>query len=44
MTTHDPQTVTNSHDEPETAVEATPPQEGEHSAPVESAEPTTAPD
>jgi len=44
MTTHDPQTLTNSHDEPETAVEATPPQEGEHSAPVESAEPTTAPD
>lgn len=48
MTTHDQPTLTDSHDEPQTAVEATP-QEGEPTAPAESddptaaAEPTTAP-
>jgi hypothetical protein len=42
MTTHDQETLTNSHDEPETAVEATPPQEGEPTTPVDSADPTAA--
>jgi hypothetical protein len=42
MTTHDQETLTNSHEEPETAVEATPPQEGEPTAPVDSANPTAA--
>ena len=42
MTTHDQETLTNSHDEPETAVEAPPPQEGELTAPVDSADPAAA--
>jgi hypothetical protein len=41
MTTQDQPTLTDSHDEPQTAVEATP-QEGEPTAPAESADPTTA--
>jgi hypothetical protein len=43
MTTHEERSLTDSHDESEAAVEAAPPQEGQHSAPVESAEPATAP-
>jgi hypothetical protein len=43
MTTHEEQSLIDSHDGSEAAVEATPPQQGQHSAPVESAEPTTAP-
>jgi hypothetical protein len=43
MTTHEERSLTDSHDESEAAVEVAPPQEGQHSAPVESAEPATAP-
>jgi hypothetical protein len=43
MTTHEERSLTDSHEESEAGVEAMPPQEGQHSAPVESAEPTTAP-
>lgn len=43
MTTHEEQSLTDSHEEPEAAVEATTPQEGQHSAPVEAAEPMPAP-
>jgi hypothetical protein len=41
MTTHDDQTLTNSYDEPQTAVAETPPAE-EHTAPDASADPSAA--
>jgi hypothetical protein len=41
MTTHDQQTLTGSHDEPETAVAGTPPA-SEHTKPAASADTTTA--